>query len=71
MGGICRVYVYYVPDFCIVFFQWLLSSNDWDCVVSDGSIVFRNCFAQVVCPLFSFQSCLSFDPVDGDRVGVC
>ena len=62
--------MYCVPDFCVVVFQYLLSSNDWDYVVGDGSIVTRNCFGQVVRPLVSFQACVSFDPVEGDRGGV-
>ena len=57
-------------DFCIVVFQCLLSWNDWDYIVSDGSTVAHNCFGQVVSPLVSFQSCVSFDPVEGDRSGV-
>ena len=63
-------YVYRVPDFCVVVFQWLFSLNGWDYVLSDGGIVARNCFGQAVCPLVSFQSCVSFDPVEGDRGGV-
>ena len=51
-------------------FQYLSSPVDWDFVISDGSIVARNCFGQVVCPLVSFQTCVSFDPVEGDRGGV-
>ena len=39
-------------------------------VVSNGSIVTRNCFGQIVCPLVSFKTCVSFDPVEGDRGGV-
>ena len=70
VGGICRVYVYCVPDFCVLVFQYLLSSTDWDFVIHDGSIVVRNCFGQLVCPLVSFQTYVSFDPVEGDRGGV-
>ena len=52
MGGICRVYVYCVPNFCVVVFQHLLSPIDWDYVVRNR---FGNCFGQVVCPSFPFR----------------
>ena len=50
-------------------FQFLPSSSSWDCVVSYGGDVTRSCFGQIVCPLVSFGSCMSFNPVKGDRGG--
>ena len=46
MGGISRVFIYCVPDFRVVIFQYLLSSIYRDFVVSDGCIVSRSCFGQ-------------------------
>jgi hypothetical protein len=60
-GGICRVFTYCVPDFCVVIFQYLLSSIDRDVVVSDSSSVSPNCFGQAVCLLVTFQTRVSFD----------
>jgi hypothetical protein len=67
VGGICRIYVCCVPDLDVVVFQDLLSSTNWDCVVSSGGIVTRSDFGQVVCPLISFRTYVFFDPVEGDR----
>jgi hypothetical protein len=67
VGGVCRVYVCCVPDFDVVVFQDLLSSIYWDCVVSYGGVVTRNCLGQVVCHQISFQTYVSFDPVEGDQ----
>ena len=67
MGGICRVNVYCVPDFYVIIIQNLLSSIYWNRVVSDGSVVARSYFGQLLSPLISFQTYVSFDPVVGDR----
>jgi len=56
-----------VPNFDVMLFQYLLFSIYWNCVVSDGSIVARGYFVQVICPLIAFQARVSFDPVEGDR----
>ena len=48
MGGICRVYIYCIPDFTVVVFQYLLYSIDGGFIVSDGIFVSRNSFGQVV-----------------------
>ena len=66
VGGICRVNVYCVPDFYIIILQNLLSSIYWNRVVSDGSVVARS-YGQVVSPLISFQTYVSFDQVEGDK----
>ena len=47
-------------DLCFVVFQYWFSSIDRDFIVSDGTIVSRNCFGQVVCPLVTFQTRVSF-----------
>ena len=36
VGGICRVYIYFISDFSVVVLQYLLSSIDGDFIVSDG-----------------------------------
>ena len=63
----CRVNVYWVPDFYVIIFQNLLSSIYWNRVLSGGSLVVRSYFGQVVSPVISFQTYVSFDPVEGDR----
>ena len=56
-----------IPSFDVILFQRLLFTICWNCVVSNGSIVARGYFGQVVCPLIAFQSYVFFDPVEGDR----
>jgi hypothetical protein len=70
VGGICAVFVYRVPDFRVVIFQYLLSSTDKDFVVSDGCIISRSGFGQIVYPLLTYQTRVPFDPVECYRVGV-
>ena len=53
MGGIFRLYIYFVPNFYVVVFQNLLVSIDGDFIVGDGDDVTRCCFGQIVCPLVS------------------
>jgi hypothetical protein len=67
VGGICGVNVCCVPNFCVVVFQHLFSSIYWNFAVGDGGTVSHNCFGQIACPLVSFQTHVSFDPVEGDR----
>jgi hypothetical protein len=55
VGGICRVNVYCVQDFYVIIYQNLLSSIFWNRVVSDGSVVSRTYFGQVVSPPFPFR----------------
>jgi len=50
-------------DFCIVVFQCLLSWNDWDYIVSDGSTVAHNCFGQVVCCLVKSEKEISMQKI--------
>jgi hypothetical protein len=56
--------------FLVIVFQYLLSPIVWDFVLFIGSIVARNCFGQVVCPLVSFQTCVPFHLVECYRSGV-
>ena len=69
VGGFFGVYICCVPDFCVVILQYLLPSRHWYCVVFNDGVVARDCFGQLICPLISFQACVSFYPVKGDRGG--
>ena len=64
MGGICRVYIYCIPDFRVVVFQCFLFSIVRDFIVIDGIIVSRNCFGQIVCPLVGFVSIVQWKLAD-------
>ena len=51
---ICGIYVFCIPYFDVILFQYLLSSIYWDFFVSDGRVVACSYFGQAVCPLISF-----------------
>jgi hypothetical protein len=67
MCGFFRVHICTIPDFSVVVFQYLLPSGHWNCAVRDAGTVPRYCSGQVVCPLVSFQPCVSFYLVAGNR----
>ena len=70
MRCVCRVYICCVPYFNVIIYQNLLSLVYWDFVIVDGRVVARSYFGQAVCPLVSFYTSVTFDPVECDGCGV-